>query len=351
MRLHAAAAAAAAALIAALASGWIGVHQAHCVSVPSAQFVVTVPAVPLITECQRAEGVGQLFGPAPVVDSIRTPHQALEVRKHDFFGSILAIDGTVQVVERDEANYHEMAAHVPMAFLNDVPGVRVLVIGGGDGGAALRFLQHSNVAGVTQVDIDFNAVRQLSERHFATLRPVFQNPRFNGVEADAAAWVDAAAARGERYDVILVDVTDCAGSMDLPPGAVTEESLGACGGASAPIFNAGFFVNVKMLLSDSGVLVRNTDSPSWDRDSVVANLKLLRNVWSDACTVYHLHQPSFLSGHYAFIFCSEAHVSKVRDDVDRESWEAKGIDTEYYSPELQRASFVLPRALQMAVDA
>ena len=45
------------------------------------------------------------------------------------------------ITENDERNYHEMISHTPLAYFNDVPNVRVLIIGGGDGGTLFQVLK------------------------------------------------------------------------------------------------------------------------------------------------------------------------------------------------------------------
>ena len=47
-----------------------------------------------------------------------------------------------------------MISHTPLAYLSDVPNVRVLLIGGGDGGTLFQVLKHSNVEQVTMVELD-----------------------------------------------------------------------------------------------------------------------------------------------------------------------------------------------------
>ncbi len=57
--------------------------------------------------------------------------QMIEIKKSEYFGKILLLDGVIQLTERDADSYNEMMAHIPM-FQHGNPK-RVLVIGGGDG--------------------------------------------------------------------------------------------------------------------------------------------------------------------------------------------------------------------------
>ena len=97
------------------------------------------------------------------------PHsefQEIEVFSNLFFGKVLVVDEEIMITERDETSYHEMIAHVPLAYLSGEhqmkrilsqtgrKGLRVLIIGGGDGGTLLQVLKHPNVEKVTMVELD-----------------------------------------------------------------------------------------------------------------------------------------------------------------------------------------------------
>ena len=60
-------------------------------------------------------------------------YQHMEVFETKYFGKLLRLDGVIQMTEFDEANYHEMIAHVPLNC-HESPE-NVLVIGGGDTGS------------------------------------------------------------------------------------------------------------------------------------------------------------------------------------------------------------------------
>ena len=63
----------------------------------------------------------------------RSPLQEIEVIETRPFGRALVLDGALQTTQADEFCYHEMLVH-PAHCAHPAPR-RVLVIGGGDGGA------------------------------------------------------------------------------------------------------------------------------------------------------------------------------------------------------------------------
>ena len=75
---------------------------------------------------------------------------------------MLVIDHDLMITDRDEANYHEMIAYVPLVYLHkqqspkyaEQRSFRVLVIGGGDGGTVTRVLKFNDVHEVVWCEID-----------------------------------------------------------------------------------------------------------------------------------------------------------------------------------------------------
>ena len=72
----------------------------------------------------------------------------------------LYLNGKIQFSSRDEAIYHELLVHVPMAAASRRD--RVLILGGGDGLALREVLKYPDVKTVTLVDIDPAIVRLAS---------------------------------------------------------------------------------------------------------------------------------------------------------------------------------------------
>jgi spermidine synthase len=67
-----------------------------------------------------------------VLDHHRSDFQDILVFESEKHGTVLVLDGVIQVSERDEHAYQEMIAHLPL-YAHPNPK-KVLVIGGGDGG-------------------------------------------------------------------------------------------------------------------------------------------------------------------------------------------------------------------------
>src|SRR3954451_5428614 len=103
----------------------------------------------------------QVFTVDAVPHRSRTAFQDVLVFENRLFGKVLALDGVIQLTERDNHIYHEMIAHVPL--LAHGSAERVLIIGGGDGGTLREVLKHP-VRTVFLVELDREVI-ELSRSH------------------------------------------------------------------------------------------------------------------------------------------------------------------------------------------
>ncbi|WP_420392537.1 polyamine aminopropyltransferase [Acuticoccus sp.] len=254
----------------------------------------------------RAEGPMQRAGSA----------QALCVFRHRLFGRVLALDGAIQLTERDEFVYHEMMAHVPM--MAHGAAADVLVIGGGDGGLAREVLRH-RVARLTLVEID----REVIDLALSELPQVpagaFDDPRFALVIGDGARHV---AATGERYDVVVVDAPDPVG-------------------AGAALFTEEFYHGLRRVLRPEGVLVTQSGVPFLTPDWFTGHARTLRRAFPNA-TFFLTTVPSYTGGPMAHGFAAGRAATAISEEELARRQAASGIATRCWSPAVHRAAFALP---------
>ena len=146
---------------------------------------------------------------------------------------MLWLDDVVNVTERDEFIYHEMIVHVPM-MIHSNPR-RVLIIGGGDGGAAREVLRHPNLEKFVMVDIDEDVVKGCAKYMPSLNNGAFEDSRLELIIGDGIEYVKNAA--DASFDVIIVD------STDPIPGSVGEI-----------LFTEDFYTHVLRVLAPNGVV-------------------------------------------------------------------------------------------------
>ena len=112
----------------------------------------------------------------------------------------------------------------------------------------------------------------------------------------AVAVLDAAAAaRGERYDLVVCDSTDCS----------SRER------ASGTLYTDAFLLSVKALVGETGSFVRNYTSLLWNLDEAAATLPRYAAVFG-AVAPYAWQQPTYSSGSYSALLCGAGAAAPQR---------------------------------------
>ena len=254
----------------------------------------------------------------------KSEFQDVDVFESEEFGKFLTLDGLMMVTEKDEFIYHDMITHVAMATNPSIK--KVLVIGGGDGGTVRELTRYSHIEKIDMVEID-KLVVDVSREYLPITASKLDDPRVSLYFEDGIRFV---ADTKEIYDLILVDSTDPIG-----PG----EGL----------FTTELHQNCFKMLSDNGILVNQSESPYYDQFSheMKRAHKKIKNIFPIS-KVYQFHMPTYPSGHWLFGFASKK-LDPIKD-VDFDKWNALGIKTKYYNPQLHVGCFALPSYVQEMLD-
>lgn len=245
----------------------------------------------------------------------QTEFQKLDMVETEEFGNMLILDGMVMTTKKDEFVYHEMVAHVPL-FTHPNP-VNVLVVGGGDGGVIREVLKHPSVKKATLVEIDGKVI-EFSKKYLPEIAGELENPRVEVIVGDG--FMHIAEAENE-YDVIMVDSTE-------PVGPAVN------------LFTKGFYAGIAKALKEDGLFVAQTDNPWFKVD-------LIREVQRDVKEIfpivklYTANVPTYPSGLWTFTIGSKKH-----DPLAVETSRFHDIETKYYTKDLHKAAFVLPRFVE-----
>ena len=189
-----------------------------------------------------APGFGYYLDAANVLIDRRSRFQRIELLQTATFGTVLRLDGALQCSERDEFFYHEPLVH--MALARSMRRDRVLVIGGGDGGAAEEVLKWPTVQRLDHVEID-QLVLELCETWLRSVhRGVLSgaDARYHQHVQDGGSWVANALSAGTSYDAIVLDLTDAAGP-------------------SSSLYGPTFYRDCARLLAPHGVLTLHLTAP------------------------------------------------------------------------------------------
>ena len=270
------------------------------------------------------DAFGQSFRIDKVYFENKTEHQHLMIFHNASLGRVMILDGVVQTTEKDEFVYHEMMAHVPL--LAHGHARQVLIVGGGDGGMLREVLKHQSVEQVTMVEID-GAVIDMAKTYLPNhSQGAFDDPRANIVIADG---MDFVRDTEQTFDVIISDSTDPIG-----PGEI--------------LFTNDFYAQCKRILNPGGVVVTQNGVPFFQLDEVRTTSKRMSQHFSDA-TFYSAAVPTYYGGIMTFAWGSnEPALRNVAVETLQQRYKDAAIRTRYYTPEIHKASFALPKYI---VDA
>lgn len=244
-------------------------------------------------------------------------HQHIIVFENEVFGRLFALNGFIQLSTIDEFIYHEMVTHVPL-FAHPNPQ-RVLVIGGGDGGALREILRHRNVEKVTLVEIEADVI-EFSRKWFPDVcRDAFDDPRVTITIADGAKFVHET---DERFDVVIVDSTDPVG-----PGVV--------------LFTEDFYAGCKRVLNAGGVMVTQCGLPFLQPDELKRASDNQRASFGRV-QFYTITVPAYSGGVMTLGFATDGDRGADEADLVGERVRKSGLSFKYYNPDVHAAAFKLP---------
>lgn len=245
----------------------------------------------------------------------QTKYQDLAIVDTYALGRMLVLDGIVQTTINDEYVYHEMIAHIPL-FTHPNPK-KVLVVGGGDGGAIREILKHPSVEKAVLCEIDEDVVNEC-KKYLPEISCALDDARCEVFIGDGIKYVHE---HKNEFDVIIVDSTDPFG-------------------AAEGLFGGSFYKEIYECLTEDGIFIAQTETPFYLPDVV-------KRVYDDAKATFPVTKlfmaaiPTYPSGYWSFTVGSKKHDPENANVPGNLSFETK-----YYTPRLHKASFVLPKFVE-----
>jgi spermidine synthase len=254
----------------------------------------------------------------------KSKYQDVLIFESETYGTVLVLDGAIQVTERDEFSYQEMIAHLAM---NSHPNPKkVLVIGGGDGGVLREVVKHECVEEATLCDID-EAVIRLSKQYLPQMAGVYENPKVKVHIGDGFKFLDD---YKNEFDVIITDSSD-------PDGP------------AASLFQKSYFELLNGALREGGVITTQAEN-QWIHMHIISQLK------KDCKEVFPVVEwayttiPTYPGGQIGFMVCCKDANRNVKVPLRSWSPEAEVKLCKYYNAEIHKASFILPTFARLALQ-
>jgi spermidine synthase len=261
---------------------------------------------------------GYCFRASESLLDFQSDYQHVQVYDTPRFGKLLRLDGCFMTSEKDEFFYHENIVHPAATSHPDLR--RVLVIGGGDGGASKELLKHPSVERVTLVELD-PAVIEVSKKYLGRVHGgAMDDPRFELLVEDGAAFVRTTE---QRFDLVILDLTD-------PVGAAVE------------LYKREFLAACHDILNPGGALTMHIGAPAFHPERVREITSSLRQVFS-IVRPYLVTVPLY-GAQWGFACASDSldPLTLGEDQIEQRISERKLGNLQYYNGATHRGVFALP---------
>lgn len=247
----------------------------------------------------------------------KSAYQKVQVADTPLFGKMLLNDDVIMVAERDEFVYHEMISHVPL-FTHPRPK-KILIIGGGDGGAAREVLKHfppnqKDCCDMAEID---SMVVSACKKHIPQTGKALSDPRLNLYIEDGIQFIKNTS---QKYDVIIIDSTDPVGP-------------------AVPLFGREFYSSVLQALTDDGIVAAQAESPYFFMESQKKLFQIYKSLFPISL-FYFYGNMTYPGGLWSFILGSKKHHPLQCLSSDRV--QASNIDFQYYNASIHKAAFSMP---------
>jgi len=252
------------------------------------------------------------------IETVRSPHQTVEVFDTPQFGKLFRLDGCYMTSEKDEFFYHEPIVHC--AALAHPNPRSALVIGGGDGGSSEELLKHRTIERIVMAELDPEVVR-VAKRHLGSVhRGAFEDPRLTVHIGDGFEFT---ARTDEKFDLIVFDLTD----PDTP---------------AARLYTPEFFATARRALNPGGAISLHIGSPIFQPERVRRLLAHLREVFAIVRPL-GLYVPLY-GAYWGLAVASDSLDPRAVDaaTIEQRMGERGVGDLQLYNPELHPALFALP---------
>jgi spermidine synthase len=264
--------------------------------------------------------LGQRFRIDKVIFEEKSEFQHVVIFENAVLGRVLALDGVIQVTQRDEFVYHEMMTHVPLISHQNPQDI--LIIGGGDGGILREVLRHP-VRRAVMVEIDPTVVDMCAKYMPSISAGAFDNKKGEVIFADGCRYVKE---NKDKFDVIIVDSTDPQG-----PGEV--------------LFTEEFYRDCAAALNPGGIMVTQNGVPFFQADELKGSIAKFRKLFQyGSCYVATI--PTYYGGFMAMGWAAKDGTTGTITQTRRNAWQALGLTTQYYNLDVHQGAFALPEFIR-----
>lgn len=237
----------------------------------------------------------------------RTPFQTMEIFENDTLGTLLFLDGKVQISDNDENRYHQYLVSAPL--LAHPNPKSMLIIGGGDCFAIEEAVKFKSLERILMVEIDKGVV-DFCRKHYPALKKPLADKRVEIIYQDARKWLEE---HDEKFDVLIVDLTE-------PHGPSTM------------LYTQEFYRLCKQRLTSQGLLSIHTDNYFLFPESFATIYKTVKSVFPYMATA-RVDMPCYGMG-WTYRLAASHPITTSRMETNLKKLKAQGHVLKHFSSSL-----------------
>ncbi len=235
----------------------------------------------------------------------KTPFQSMEIFKNETFGTLLFLDGKIQISHGDENRYHQYLVSAPLLAHKNPESI--CVIGGGDCFAIEEAVKFKSLKRILMVEIDKGVV-DFCRKNYPVIEKSLKDKRVEIIYEDARKWLEN---NNEKFDVLIIDLTEPHGPSKM-------------------LYTREFYKICETRLNPKGLIAIHTDNYYLFPESFATIYKTFQSVFPNILTA-RVDMPCFGMG-WTYRMASAAPISLKLMESNVLKMKKKGVTFDYFTP-------------------
>jgi spermidine synthase len=237
----------------------------------------------------------------------RTPFQSMEIFKDQTFGTMLFLDGKIQISHGDENRYHQYLVSAPL--LAHPNPETICIIGGGDCFAIEEAVKFKGLKRILMLEIDKGVV-DFCRKNYPAIGKCLRDKRVEIIYGDARQWL---ARNKETFDVLVIDLTEPHGPSKM-------------------LYTREFYRLCAKRLNPKGIISIHTDNYYLFPESFATIYRTFRSVFPNILTA-RVDMPCFGMG-WTYRIASAKPISLKVMEANIRKFRGRGITFDQFTPSL-----------------
>ena len=234
----------------------------------------------------------------------KTSFQSMEIFKNETFGTLLFLDGKIQISHGDENRYHQYLVSAPLLAHKNPESI--CVIGGGDCFAIEEAVKFKSLKRILMVEIDKGVV-DFCRKNYPVIEKSLKDKRVEIIYEDARKWLEN---NNEKFDVLIIDLTEPHGPSKM-------------------LYTREFYKICKTRLNPKGLIAIHTDNYYLFPESFATIYKTFQSVFPNILTA-RVDMPCFGMG-WTYRMASSVPISLKLMESNILKMKKKGVTFDYFT--------------------